>query len=869
MGTRLFLLGLIAVPLSGWGQKAPLFQPQALDPAVRSRSLESGELLPAPVRMREGTENWVPDFRDLSGAQIDPAFAALRAELAAVLREQGYPGEPGGTAVAMRVEMVRQAVEGAPERVADQAYHMTIQRGLLRIAASGEAGAFYALQTLRQRLPAADGRMQETEITDWPALPYRGFMHDTGRNFQEPSLLKKQIEMFSRYKINVFHFHFTDNPGWRLESKRHPELQSPGSFSRHEGKYYSQQEFRELIEFARSRHVRVIPELDMPGHTAAFRRAYGIKQMNSPGVRERLISLVDELCSLAPAEDMPYIHLGTDEVKPEERVPVEWLEDCVAVAHRHGRIVIGWNPGIRLSGTGAMAQQLWTGGSRPWPNKPYFDSQANYYLNHVDPFEMLSAMSYQAPCRWGSEDMKLGPIACIWHDDRARNGEDVIVMNHVIPGLLMFSDNAWRGRPSDEPSWWCRLPPADGPLFARAQDLERRLIAQRDRYFAAEPFPYVRQTDLEWRLIGPFDHQGNPDAAFPPETEGVRPGYLVDGRPVTWWKDPVRGATHYPTHFWYPSHLKRGSGTVYAFTRVWSPKDQEVGAWIGFNAWSRSSGRRRGGPTPLSGEWNRSRATVWVNGALVPAPPWAQPDVGGTASEEIPLVDEDYFYRPPSRIRLREGWNTVLVKAPHAGEWKWVFTFIPVEATGAGFNAREVPGLRFSAQFEGAEAEEFQRRLAQAEQPKDVPAEDGFGAPCVFGEAAPGPLREFSSALGVWRADAGHAAIIEPQPGLRLLKLEGGEARRVVLDLPDVETINGLSLHLRRWTRNNPFDLTIEAQVDGIWTDVARLRSADMKGRIERVTFSAVEAKALRFSLTTPGHGGCMIDQVRLRTARP
>jgi hypothetical protein len=866
--TRLFAI-LFALATAVHSENAPHFVPSALVNATRQRPLESTELLPAPVRADDGKARWAAGFHDWKDAKIDPSFTAARTELIAALKEQGYPGERGESVVSMRVELLKQAVEGAPARVADQAYQLTLRPGLLRITASGEAGAYHAVQTLRQLLPAAGGEMREVTVTDWPAFPYRGFMHDTGRNHQDPSLLKKQIEIFARYKLNVFHFHFTDNPGWRLESKRHPELQSPQSFTRHPGKYYTQDEFREIVEFASSRHVLVIPELDMPGHTAAFRRAYGIDKMNSPGVRERLIDLVDELCSLVPAERMPYIHLGTDEVKPGERVPMEWLEACVATAHRHRRTVIGWNPGIRIPANGPMAQQLWTEQSRPWPGKPYFDSQSNYYLNHIDPFEMLPAMSFQQPCRWGAEEMKLGPIACVWHDDQARNGDDVILMNHVIPGVLLFSDNAWCGRPADEPEWWCRLPQADSPRFARAVDLENRLLAQRDRWFAGEPFPYLRQTDLEWRMIGPFDHDGNPAAVFSPETEGIKPVYQVNGKPATWWRDPVRGATHYPRHFWYRSHLASGTGTVYAFTRVWSPEEQEVGAWIGFNAWSRSSGRRRGGPTPGPGEWNRSHAAVWVNGSAVPAPQWAQPGIGGTASEEIPLVDEDYFYRPPAKIRLKKGWNEVLVKAPHNGEWKWVFTFIPVQPTGNGFNVREVPGLRYSAGFEGKDAEAFARALARADAGSDAPAADGFGAPCSFQDAAAGPLREFFSSLGIWSADPGHAAIIDPQPGRRLLKIEGGKARRVHLDLPDVETIDAISLDLRRWTSNHPFDLAIEAQVDGEWKSIARLETADMKGRTEQLAFPVIQAKALRFTLTTPGHGGLMLDRLRLRAAQP
>lgn len=856
---------------------ACIFSGHALEKSIHAsitddasqQPLASDQLLPEPAKVVDGEARWIAGFHDWSTSQIEHSFSNSKGELVAALKEHGYPGEHHESAIPMRVEILKSEIAGAPEKTAHQAYQLMLKPGLLRIVAPTETAVFYAIQTLRQLLPNPGLPMREVEVTDWPAFPYRGFMHDTGRNYQEPALLKKQIEIFARYKINVFHFHFTDNPGWRLESKRHPELQSPQSFTRHHGKYYSHHEFRDIIAFARNHHMVVIPELDVPGHTAAFRRAYKIEKMESPGVRERLIDLIDELCTLAPADVMPYIHLGTDEVKPHERVPLEWLEACVAAAHRHNRTVIGWNPGIRIPSKGPMAQQLWTEKSRPWSGIPYFDSQSNYYLNHIDPFEMLTAMAFQQPCRWGSDGMKLGPIACVWHDDHARNGNDVILMNHVYPGMLLFSDNAWRGRPTDEPQWWCRFPPKDSPLFERAINLETRLLAQRDRYFENEPFPYLRQTDLEWRIIGPFDHGGNPSAIFPPETEGIQPVYFWNGKEITWWPSIIRGATHYPRHFWYPSHLNRGSGTIYAFTRIWSPQNQEVGAWIGFNAWSRSSGRSRGGHTPQAGQWNRSHAGIWINGNSISAPDWKQPGIGGGIADETPLIDEDYFYRPATKIQLRQGWNEIIVKAPHNGEWKWVFTFIPVIETGVGYNVREVPELRYSATFNEQGEQSIQRILAQSAMIDQPSADDSYGAPCMFTNAPTGPLRKLNTTHGMWSAQIGNASIIDSShAGRRILKIEGGKSRAVEVDLLDVETIDGLSCYLHRWTRNAPFDLSIEAQADGVWRTIARLNQASMQGHVEEIRFQTIQAKALRFTLTSPDHGGLMLDHLRLRTAQ-
>lgn len=690
-----FIAGIMAAWMdSVFAADAPLFVPQARDTMAQARPMNVQQLLPVPQSIRHSEGEWT--IKSFPAINADADFKPELPTVREILTEAGFT-DSSAAGSACRLIITRAAIADAPERVRREAYRLTVIRGEIRIEAESTAGVFYAAQTLRQLLPAPGGVIQNVVITDWPRFPIRGFMHDVGRNYQTPELLMKQIEIFSRYKYNVFQFHITDNPGWRLESKKYPELAAPPSFSRHTGKIYTQEEFRRIVDFARARHITVIPELDVPGHTAAFRRAFKLQKMNDPRVRTIVSDLIEELCGLVPADIMPMIHLGTDESKTEEKVPVEWVREWIQTGRKHGRQVITWVPGIHHNEKDGVIQQLWTGQSKPAAGIPYIDSQNNFYINHLDPFDLLAAAAYQQPCRFGSDELKLGAIMCVWHDDRVASGDDVILMNAVYPAALLYSDNLWRGRPKDEPDLRARLPARSDPRFALAADLERRLLAHRDRYFAAEPFPYVKQTDLEWRMIGPFDHGGKTQTPFPPETEGIKADYKVAGKPVSWWAESVPGATHYPSHFWYPSHVKASQGTVYAFTRIWSPRAQDVGAWIGFNAWSRSSGRKRGGGTPPNGEWSKMNARVWLNGELLRPPALRQPNVGGEASEEIPLVDEDYFYRAPQKIALREGWNTVLIKAPKGSNWKWVFTFTPVRPTGNGINVREVEGLRYDA----------------------------------------------------------------------------------------------------------------------------------------------------------------------------
>lgn len=97
-------------------------------------------------------------------------------------------------------------------------------------------------------------------------------MHDVGRGFIPVEELKREISLLSRYKINVFHWHLTDNQAWRLESKRYPQLNLPGNMEREKGKFYTLEEARQLVDYCKRHQMLLIPEIDMPGHSAAFER---------------------------------------------------------------------------------------------------------------------------------------------------------------------------------------------------------------------------------------------------------------------------------------------------------------------------------------------------------------------------------------------------------------------------------------------------------------------------------------------------------------------------------------------------------------------------------------------------------------------
>lgn len=560
-----------------------------------------------------------------------------------------------------------------------------------RITAPDEAGMIHAAETFRQLIVRGkDGpSLPCLTIADWPAFPVRGFMLDTGRNYQSPALIKEQIEVMARYKLNVFHFHFTDNPGWRLESKVHPEVTAASSMTRQAGKYYTHREFQELVKYCRDRGITLIPEMDMPGHSKALRKALGIQSMNAPESRKILKELLTEMASLASPEDMPYIHLGTDEIRDKaEHVDTSFLPEMSAHVRSLGREVIGWRAGLEDPADKRRITQLWAR-ANPLPENPFLDSRSTY-INHMDPFEVISTFLFQQSCRQPHGDSRaLGGILCSWPDVRVGEERDQLAQNPIYPGMLAYAESMWRGvEKNDHEQYWANLPEPGTAEYEKLREFEGRLLDHKQRFFQGKEFPYFKQTDLRWRIIGPFPHGGEVEKKFPVEDE-LRDSYEIDGKAWRWMDSDFGAATIYLKHFFgFGAPIKEAEGTCYALTYVWSPKDQAMPAWIGFHGSSRSD--RRGATTFKQGEWHSKKPWIRVNGSFVAPPVWqnAAPMV---KDDETPFTNEDYFFREPSTIPLKKGWNEVLLKIPHRkGDWKWMFTFIPVGDT---------TGLRYSSEL--------------------------------------------------------------------------------------------------------------------------------------------------------------------------
>ena len=378
--------------------------------------------------------------------------------------------------------IIHRIVVGIPEVPVnqDEAYVLKVDADSVILQAKAPKGLFRGQQTINQLTFTENGRpfVAGCEINDWPAFQIRGFMQDVGRNFQSLPMLKEQIDVMAAYKFNTFHFHVTDNPGWRLESKKYPQLSAASSNTRWPGKYYSQEDFLELINYCSERYITLIPEFDIPGHCGAFRRAFAIDSMSDVRVKPILLDLIDELCQLVPKEKMPFIHLGTDEVWSKHERPVDGLLEVVVKRVKSlNREVIVWSPGQHIENDNASITQLWSSAGKPREGHRYLDSRLNY-LNHLDPLAGVPQLYFDRICNAPKGDsIRLGGILCCWNDNNVNEEYDIIRQNPVYPGMLTYSETSWKGQSVDfGEDYLAKLPSPNNSLFQEFQDFEKEVF---------------------------------------------------------------------------------------------------------------------------------------------------------------------------------------------------------------------------------------------------------------------------------------------------------------------------------------------------------------------------------------------------------
>lgn len=549
----------------------------------------------------------------------------------------------------------------------EEGYQVIVTPDRIRIRCRTAAGAFYAIQTLEQLITGK--QIQCADISDTPAFSYRGFMVDVGRNYQSIRQLKQQIDIMAAYKLNIFHFHLTEDIAWRLESKLYPQLTDARYMQRNPGKFYTIRELNELIAYCRDRHITLIPEIDMPGHSAAFKRAMGVDMQSEAGMKI-CKDILQELCR---ETELPYIHIGGDEVKITNK---QFLPEMVNLLRSLGKRVIAWDPGGNVPEGTLM--QMWNGSTLTRDKFPAIDSR-HLYLNHFDPLDGVVAVFNHQVCDVDTGSaQQLGASLCNWPDRNVSKEEDLITMNAVYPVMLSFAERCWKG--GGWKNYLSDMGQSGQHRHAAFNEFEERLLEQQQRYFRSLPFPYTRQSNIEWSLIGPFANNGDTKKVFLPEVSGFMDTVKLSNYPS------VTGGTIWLRHFWHPmigSHLSdpEDSTTYYAVRKVWADSTGNYNYWIGFNDLSRSTAT----DSPPAGAWDDKGSMVWINGIKILPPAWKR--AGQKGDSEIPLIDEGYVFREPVKIYLQKGWNIIFVKAPvttfKGKDWqnpvKWMFTVVAAE----------------------------------------------------------------------------------------------------------------------------------------------------------------------------------------------
>lgn len=416
------------------------------------------------------------------------------------------PALPGRTCICLQKATSVLGVEG---------YSLSITPDRVQIYAETEAGVFYGLQTFFQLIPSCQeesGHISAripceipcVQILDQPKFPWRGFMLDEGRHFHGMNTVTRLLDVMGFLKMNIFHWHLTEDQGWRIEIKKYPRLTEIGAFrpgtarslmetlrNQHDGiphgGFYTQEEICQIVAYAKKRHIHIVPEIEMPGHSLAALAAYpklgctggpyrvathfGIfKDVICPGKEETYSFLQDVLTEVLNLFPSQYLHIGGDETPTsrwkkcpdcqarmvkegltKERELQAYLTNRIAdFLEEHNRILVGWNQILNPYLHPKAILQYWLGSQKEiiealtqgWKVifSPFFD----YYLDHSYLLTPLSRVYHFQPFSkapdTGDAQNILGVEAPLW-TEFVPSWERLEYQ--VFPRLLAVAETGW------------------------------------------------------------------------------------------------------------------------------------------------------------------------------------------------------------------------------------------------------------------------------------------------------------------------------------------------------------------------------------------------------------------------------------------
>ena len=307
------------------------------------------------------------------------------------------------------------------EELGEEGYILDVTETGIEIKSATGAGLFYGIQTLRQLFPPQieqgqlnkeDVFLHQVHVKDFPEFSWRGTMVDVSRSFFGLDYLKEHVDRMALYKLNRLHLHLSDDQGWRIEIKSWPKLTEVGSKGSVEGGrsgYLTQEEYKELQDYALARNIIIVPEIDMPGHIYAALVSY--PELNCPGNSniepkeatppnlysgykvgwsrfclaqpETYDFVSDVVGELADITKGPWIHIGGDEI--EDPLYETFVVKADSIVQHHGKTAIGWEEVTKAPVSSSMISQEWAGNTESVVDVKVIQSICtNFYFDHAN-----------------------------------------------------------------------------------------------------------------------------------------------------------------------------------------------------------------------------------------------------------------------------------------------------------------------------------------------------------------------------------------------------------------------------------------------------------------------------------------------------
>jgi len=466
-------------------------------------------LMPVPASLQMGTGQLVVDLsftvgvggtRDLQLQRaVDRFLDDLRRQTGMLPLDMSV----GDISKATLVVSAERASKDVQELGEDESYSLEITTSGAKLTAPTSLGAMHGLQTFLQLVVATPGgfAVPAVSVQDKPRFPWRGLMIDSGRHFIPLDVLKRNLDGMAAVKMNVFHWHLSENQGFRVESKKFPKLHEMGS----DGLYYTQDEIRELIAYAHDRGIRVIPEFDMPGHSTswfvgypelasapgpyAIERKWGVFDPAMDPAKESTYKFLDEFIGeMAKLFPDQFFHIGGDEVngkqwdanpKIQEFMHSHAIKDNAGlqayftarvqkIVSRHGKTMLGWDEILQPGFPKDVVIQSWRGQeSLAQAAKLGYRGllSSGYYIDLIQP----AAQHYAV-------DPTSGAAANLNPEESARilGGEDTMWSEYVSPENV--DSRIWPRTAAIAERFWSPQNVTDvNSMYQRLDEVSRRL----------------------------------------------------------------------------------------------------------------------------------------------------------------------------------------------------------------------------------------------------------------------------------------------------------------------------------------------------------------------------------------------------------